>query len=176
MSASFSDTQQLHRYCFSSDVNPMNTLHLSGVSFGYPGHTVITETTQHWQAGLVWLHGQNGSGKSSVLKTLAGAQPALSGQLILNGMTEKTDPVAYRQQLFYVGSDDYTAVAQRAAMGKVLRRNVPAFLHGGMAESVNSVRHCRVCHATTQRTVTGHPQKACVRTGICLPPGTVTAG
>ncbi|WP_374518160.1 ABC transporter ATP-binding protein [Undibacterium squillarum] len=85
----------------------MNTLHLSGVSFGYPGHTVITETTQHWQAGLVWLHGQNGSGKSSVLKTLAGAQPALSGQLILNGMTEKTDPVAYRQQLFYVGSDDY---------------------------------------------------------------------
>lgn len=60
----------------------------------------------HWRAdigpGLTLLHGDTGSGKSAVLRVLAGEAPALGGQLTLGPATLPGAQAAWRQQRFYM--------------------------------------------------------------------------
>lgn len=51
------------------------------VSFGYPGRAVASEVSHRWTAGLCLLQGDEGSGKTSWLKALAGQLPLSGGML-----------------------------------------------------------------------------------------------
>lgn len=51
------------------------------VSFGYPAHAVAHQTSHCWPAGLCLLQGDEGTGKTSWLKALAGQLPLSSGRL-----------------------------------------------------------------------------------------------
>ena len=51
------------------------------VSFGYPGRSVAHEISHCWPAGLCLLQGDEGAGKTSWLKALAGQLPLGSGRL-----------------------------------------------------------------------------------------------
>jgi ABC-type cobalamin/Fe3+-siderophores transport system ATPase subunit len=51
------------------------------VSFGYPARLVVKDASHSWPAGLCLLQGDEGVGKSSWLKALAGLLPLQSGKL-----------------------------------------------------------------------------------------------
>ena len=73
------------------------TYHLQDVSTGYhvhkQTHVVARHITAQLDAGcLTCLLGPNGAGKSTLLRTLAGFQPALAGQLLLDGRPIESYP------------------------------------------------------------------------------------
>lgn len=63
------------------------------VSFGYPGRQVAVEVSHGWPAGLCLLQGDEGTGKSSWLKLLAGQLPLSQGRLDY-GFAEGAGPSA----------------------------------------------------------------------------------
>lgn len=68
----------------------MHLLHTSSLSVGYRTRkqekVLLTDLHLHIEQGkLTALLGINGTGKSSLVRTLAGLQPALSGQVFLEG-------------------------------------------------------------------------------------------
>jgi heme exporter protein A len=56
--------------------------------------------------GALLLSGANGSGKSSLLRVLAGLLAPVSGRLSWGGVAVAADPAAYRARLHYVGHRD----------------------------------------------------------------------
>ncbi len=61
-------------------------LELKNVSAGYPGRTVLRNVSLDACPGRVLaLLGPNGCGKSTLIRTAAGLQPALSGEILLDG-------------------------------------------------------------------------------------------
>jgi ABC-type multidrug transport system ATPase subunit len=72
--------------------------------FRYPNPQV--EILANWSGeilpGVTLVQGGDGRGKSTLLRLLAGALPADSGQLRLNGVTLKEKPDAYRRRLFWM--------------------------------------------------------------------------
>jgi len=64
----------------------MKLLHLNRVRLGYSGETLLADVTLKLTAGKVYcLLGNNGSGKSSLLRTIAGVLRPISGDIQLAG-------------------------------------------------------------------------------------------
>lgn len=64
-----------------------------------------------------WLHvtGDNGAGKTSLLRTICGLLPAVAGEIRWNGVTTRDLAEEFRSRLVYIGhanalKDDFTAV------------------------------------------------------------------
>jgi ABC-2 type transport system ATP-binding protein len=55
-------------------------------------------------AGIYWLQGPNGSGKTSLLRMLAGILP-FKGRILLQGLSLQKDPVAYRHAVGWADAD-----------------------------------------------------------------------
>lgn len=63
----------------------MNTLTISDLAIGYPGHTVVRGLSATLRGGgLTCLVGRNGTGKSTLLRTLAAFQPPLAGRVTIS--------------------------------------------------------------------------------------------
>lgn len=63
----------------------MTTLTLSDLAIGYAGHTVASGLNAELRGGeLTCLVGRNGTGKSTLLRTIAAFQPALGGGITLS--------------------------------------------------------------------------------------------
>src|SRR6478736_487319 len=79
-------------------------LDIDDLSFAYPGQRPIAS---NWSAsvgaGVTLLFGDEGSGKSTVLRMLAARQPA-SGRLTLAGARLDATPDAYKRNVFFVDS------------------------------------------------------------------------
>ena len=70
----------------------MDVLRARGLAVGYPGHTVAAGIDAVLRAGeLVCLLGPNGAGKSTLIRTLAGMQRPLAGQVTLLADGEAQD-------------------------------------------------------------------------------------
>ena len=79
-----------------------DVLHVQGLSFAYPGEpALLSDWSVSIAAGVSLLHGDIGSGKSTVLRLFAGTQRAAAGRLTLAGVDLDTDPVAYRRAVFW---------------------------------------------------------------------------
>lgn len=64
----------------------METIRLEDVAIGYGGKTVMDKITAEMRGGeMTCLIGANGVGKSTLLRTLAGFLPKLSGSVFLSG-------------------------------------------------------------------------------------------
>jgi ABC-type multidrug transport system ATPase subunit len=83
---------------------PSVVLVVEGLSFRYPDPKVelFTNLSAAIPPGVTLVQGGDGRGKSTLLRLMAGALAADAGQLQLNGVSLKTQPEAYRRQLFWV--------------------------------------------------------------------------
>jgi ABC-2 type transport system ATP-binding protein len=97
----------------------MNTsiqLDLNDLGFAYPGQApLVSGWTTRIGAGVTLLHGDTASGKSTLLRVLAGAVPA-TGRLTLAGSRLDTAPDAYRRKVFLSepATDAFDQVTARA--------------------------------------------------------------
>ncbi|SEL92958.1 ABC transporter [Variovorax sp. YR750] len=78
-------------------------LRIDALSFAYPDQPPLVSG---WNAsigpGVTLLYGDTGTGKSALLRVIAGMLPASSGRLTVAGATLDTAPEAYRRQVFFV--------------------------------------------------------------------------
>lgn len=94
----------------------MSELVIEGVSVTRGGRDVIHDFTAVLPAGLCWIRGANGVGKTTLLRTLAGELSPRQGQVRLDKMDLLQDPIAYRQKVCLADSDslvlDHLGVAE----------------------------------------------------------------
>jgi heme exporter protein A len=81
--------------------------------------------------GLLLVTGANGSGKSSLLRVLAGLLPAADGAVLWQGEPVAADPESHRERLHYIGHLD--AVKPELTVGEMLE--YWRALYGGTSQS-----------------------------------------
>lgn len=103
---------------------PAALLRIRDLRFGYPGDALLFDG---WSAdvgpGITLLQGDTGSGKSSLLKVIAGLLPA-SVELVLQGRVREDDLSAYANDLFF-------ADASAPALDALTVSAATTALHGG---------------------------------------------
>lgn len=70
----------------------------------YGQHTVLAIAALQLSPGLYWLQGENGSGKTTFLKLLAGLVP-FRGDASINAVSIHNQPTQYRQAVHYVEAE-----------------------------------------------------------------------
>jgi ABC-type multidrug transport system ATPase subunit len=85
-------------------------LSVEHLSFSYPQRHVLNGWCGQFEPGLTWLQGPNGCGKSTLLKLLAGALPALFGEMQLAQPGQPTlnlaqQPLDWRRSVIWCGPD-----------------------------------------------------------------------
>jgi ABC-2 type transport system ATP-binding protein len=78
-------------------------LQAQDLAFSYPGRHVFAGWQANFAPGITWVQGGNGTGKSTLLKLLAGALPPLLGSLRANQVDAHLQPIHYRRQVFWCG-------------------------------------------------------------------------
>jgi ABC-2 type transport system ATP-binding protein len=78
-------------------------LQVQDLAFSYPGRHVFAAWQANFGPGITWVQGGNGTGKSTLLKLLAGALPPLLGSLRANQVDAHSQPIHYRRQVFWCG-------------------------------------------------------------------------
>lgn len=95
------------------------------LSVGYGAHRVLADLDLRLLRGqLTVLIGANGSGKSTLLRTICGAQPALGGEVLLDGRSIDTLTAAARARLLALVLTD-----RRGGGGLTLRELVAIGRH-----------------------------------------------
>jgi len=77
-------------------------LQATDLSFCYPERALFQQLSLKLGAGLAIIRGGDGRGKTSLIRLLAGALQADSGQLAINGIRLDQEAARYRQQVYYV--------------------------------------------------------------------------
>jgi ABC-2 type transport system ATP-binding protein len=80
-------------------------LQVSGLYFAWPKRLMFDDWSCSLGPGITWLRGENGAGKTTLLKLLGGALDAKRGQIRLNGMDIREQPLAYREHSFWCSSE-----------------------------------------------------------------------
>ena len=85
------------------------SLKIESLTVGYPDQRAIVD---RWTAtigpGVTLLFGDTGSGKSSLLRALAGVDGASTGQLTLAGIALRADATGYRRHVYFPDPSDST--------------------------------------------------------------------
>lgn len=103
-------------------------LHIDHLHFAYPGDPPIAaDWSARIDAGVTLLHGDTGSGKSTLMRVLAGALPATGGRLTLAGASLPGAAEAYRRQVFFVdpSTDAFDAMGVEECAASLRRAEVP---------------------------------------------------
>lgn len=81
---------------------PVAVLQVDGLCFGYPQRPLFSGLTAGIPGGVCLVLGGDGSGKTSLLRLLAGELAAQAGTLQINGVALAGNARAYRQSVFWV--------------------------------------------------------------------------
>jgi len=88
----------------NSSMNPLQStpiLRVSKLNFSWPAQPLITDFSADIGPGITLVKGGDGRGKSTLLRLMAGALPAQSGRLQINGMDLQTQQVHYKTKVFW---------------------------------------------------------------------------
>lgn len=86
-----------------ADLPQATLMRVRGLTFSYPQRHVFTAWSHDFNAGLTWVRGNNGCGKSTLLKLLAGSLQAFAGEVEVQGLSVKEQPLPYRRSVFFCG-------------------------------------------------------------------------
>lgn len=91
-------------------------LQVQGLGFSHPQQPVFAGWSARVGPGATLVQGGESSGKTTLLRLLAGALVPAQGQLVLNGTALAQAPEAYRRQVFWMDprSDALDALTVRA--------------------------------------------------------------
>lgn len=76
-------------------------LQVDGLRFAYPECKVLDGLSLAWPAGVALVQGDESSGKTTLLRLLAGELAAQAGEITLQGVRLRAQPAAYRTQVFW---------------------------------------------------------------------------
>ena len=76
-------------------------LQVDGLRFSYPECAVLNGLSLAWPAGLALVRGDESSGKTTLLRLLAGELTAQAGRITLQGTSPGEVPKAYAQKVFW---------------------------------------------------------------------------
>lgn len=76
-------------------------LQARGLRFDYPGCAVLRGVSFGWQAGLAWVRGPEGCGKTTLLRLLAGELAAGAGEIALRGVPGGAGQAGHRAHVFW---------------------------------------------------------------------------
>jgi ABC-2 type transport system ATP-binding protein len=79
-------------------------LQFQNVQKTFGSRVILNIPAMDLDAGIYWLQGPNGSGKTSLLRMLAGILP-FEGRILLQGLSLQKDPVAYRRSVGWADAD-----------------------------------------------------------------------
>ncbi len=79
---------------------PFAVLKTAGLCFAYPQRTLFTNWDCAIPTGITLLQGNESTGKTTLLRLLAGEQHAQSGRLHCGGVWLDEEPKLYREQVF----------------------------------------------------------------------------
>src|SRR5204863_4122304 len=75
-------------------------LTIRNFSKSYNGTLVLTIKELKFDSGVYWIKGENGSGKSTFFKSIAGLLPH-EGEICYENLSLKNNPVEYRKLINY---------------------------------------------------------------------------
>jgi ABC-2 type transport system ATP-binding protein len=73
---------------------------LSDITKKYAPRTILNIHSLEIPKGIFWIKGNNGSGKTTFMKIIAGINP-FEGQVEVNGFNLKSNPIGYRKEVSY---------------------------------------------------------------------------
>jgi ABC-type multidrug transport system ATPase subunit len=131
-----------------------------GLGFGFAGHTVFKDFSITIPPGLTWLGGDESTGKTTLLRLLAGELPAKSGTLVANGIPLARQAQAYRGQVFWVDprTDAFDALAPKAYWASV-RKQYPMFDDALLTELTDALGLAPHLHKSLYMLSTGSKRK-----------------
>jgi ABC-2 type transport system ATP-binding protein len=80
-------------------------LSLTNFSKSYSGQLIVKASSFEFVPGIYWLKGENGSGKTTFFKSLAGVHPCNGHIVFSNGIALHKDPVEYRRIVTYAEAE-----------------------------------------------------------------------
>lgn len=120
----FSLEEELDGLVRPDEVPEFNSLEFRNVNFTYPGteREILNNMSFKLYKGMHYsLVGENGSGKSTVIKLILGLYDNYSGEILINGVDAKTISLTKRRSIFSSVFQDYTifgtSVKNNIAMG-----------------------------------------------------------
>lgn len=108
------------------------------LSFGFAGVDLFKDFSVEIPPGVIWVGGDESTGKTTLLRLLAAELPASKGALQVNGVTLAGQAQAYRSQLFWVDprTTSFDALTPQTYWDAV-RRQYPAFAEALLADLVD---------------------------------------
>jgi ABC-2 type transport system ATP-binding protein len=79
-------------------------LSLTNINKKYGGHEVLSFNEWKIDAGIYWLKGGNGTGKSTLFRIISGQIP-FKGEVRLNGIDFRTKPVKFRSKISFAEAE-----------------------------------------------------------------------
>ncbi len=118
--------------------SPQPALVLDRLTVRYPGHTVCADLSLTVERGAVYaLLGRNGSGKTSIVRTVLGLQPAALGRVVLLGADPRRERSSVLAQVGYVPEHPEVPPAWSARdAARFVAPLYPAFDHGGLRQQL----------------------------------------
>ncbi|KAA0114676.1 sugar ABC transporter ATP-binding protein [Mycolicibacterium sp. P9-22] len=106
---------------------PLGTVEMVGISKSYPGVLALQDVSLTMRPGTVTaLAGENGAGKSTFIKTLAGAEIPDSGSILLNGQPLPSTPGAVIDAGISVIYQELTDVPDMSVLDNLLLGRQPS--------------------------------------------------
>ncbi len=124
---------------------PPVVLWLDGLHFGFAGHDLFNGLDARIPPGVTWVGGDENTGKTTLLRVLAGELSPKQGALHINGIALAEQPQAYRGQVFWVDprTQVFDALTPQTYWDGV-RKQFPAFsqaLLGDLVEGLALAPH-----------------------------------